>query len=356
MSHEIEINAGVASMAYAETARPDIWHRLGQEIAGRAMTADEAMRAANMDRAIRVLPAALPDGVDEWGIERPNLIVLDGKMAVGDDGTLIDIPAKVVGVAGKSGGAAHETFSMLDRFELAEEAIHASHGAAVWSTAGMLRSGTQGFATMESPATVIDPNGVADVIRNYLTVSWSFDASRPTILAGSNVRVVCANTLRAHDSGAVEVIKVKHTAGAKDRMRLAAQHWAQAQDEVAALRLQAERMLAVRDGRKVLGRILETVNPRPTAETGEPSKRAVTEWEKRQDAITTLYYAPTNEPAVGDNGWAAYNAVVEYLDWESAVRCGEGENDADRRMANQFDGIWNDAKAVTAGLILAAAD
>ena len=194
-------DSGLEVTAFAFTgARNDIWHRLGQSFDGRAMTAEEAMRESHMNRLIRVMPV-VPPGSSQWAVPEHYFIVLEGDTFITPENEFVTVPDKVVGIHGKGGADAHGNFTIRDRFLLAEEAIHASHEQAVWSTAGSLRDGTQGFATMLAPPIVIDPHGIADVINQYLTIVWSFDGSRATELGSSEIRVVCANTLAMHDGG-----------------------------------------------------------------------------------------------------------------------------------------------------------
>lgn len=352
MAHELEQVLTADGQEYTSFAfsgaRTDIWHRLGQSLGDRPMTTDEALTAANMDRELRVVELALPDGT-EWGIKPQKFVVLDGKMGVTADGRLFEIPAKVVGLHGEGGAAAHDSLSMRSRFEYAEMAQHVTRGEAVWSTAGMLRNGTQGFATMEVTPLVIDPQGVADAIRQYLTVTWSFDGSRATELATSQIRVVCANTLACHDFNKKNIVKVKHTSGtAAERLKSVTEQIALAKDREAALRLMAERLLTIPDGKRHLMSFVEQVlypaDP-------DASKRADTMRDNRLLEIERLFYAKTNEPAVGNNGWAAYNTVAEYFDWYSPVK-GKGDDTA-ARLANQFDGTYSDVKAQFANYLLA---
>ena len=338
--------------------RKNIWHRLGQQFdgagsdGGQLMTAEEAMRHAHMDRKVYAVKADAPEGM-QWAADvAPYYVVLDGKMFLTDDGSFGNIPTKIVGVTGAQGAIAHGEMSVLDRFLLAEEAIHVSNGAAVWSTAGYIRDGRQGFATMQAPPIVVDPKGVADIYNSYLTIRWSYDG---TVVGGgelgsSNIRVVCANTDAMHDATKRVCIKVKATSGAKARYELAAQHWAKAQDEAAALALQGERMLAVTNGRQVLNRLAEKVLG--LAVTPDSSKRERTLRENKLDELHALYHGPTNAKAVGDNGYAAYQTVVEYLDWYSPVK---GDDPDTARVANQFDGTYAKTKVAAADLVLSLA-
>lgn len=359
MSHELEMTTTVGGVAYASFAangaRADVWHRLGQYLGDRPMTTDEAMVAANMDRDVTVEPIGLPDGV-EWGIPQKFGVFLDGKMGITPDGDLYTIPKKCVGIMGEGGADAHSNLSMRDRFEYAEVAQHITNGAAVWSTAGMLRNGTQGFACMEAPSLIIDPNGVADTVRQYLTVSWSFDGSRATELATSQVRVVCANTLAMHDVGKRKVVTVKHTSSAaKERLAQVSMQLAMHKDREAALKLKAERMLAVPNGRTLLTRFVEQVYlPSKDVDVStRGGKKAVTARQNRIDDIEALFYASTNSAAVGDNGWAAWNTLVEYLDWYVPVK-GQGD-DVAARLQHQFDGTFDTVKSQFADFILQSA-
>jgi phage/plasmid-like protein (TIGR03299 family) len=337
----------VTAFAFAGD-REDIWHQLGQGL-GRTMTAEEAMRSSHMDRLIRVDPIPVPTEGGRWAIPQPYYITLEGKMFVTEDGEPFVVEDKVVGVHGKGGADAHQNFTMRDRFDLAEQAIHASNGAAVWSTAGMLADGVKGFACMEAPPTIIDPQGIRDIIRNYLTVVWSFDGSRATELGASSIRVVCANTLAMHDGGDKEtVIKVKHTSHtAQERFALAARQWSIAQDKAKAYQLIAEQMLAKRDAQAVLSKIVERFEP----ERAGASKREQSIRRTKLDNLQVLMHSPTND--VGDNAWKAYNVYTEYLDWVVPIKVSKGETEADRRLSNQFDGTYDARKANVADFVLA---
>jgi hypothetical protein len=348
MSHELETINGVTSFAFAGE-RQNIWHRLGQQFDGGLMTADEAMSQANMDRDLRFIECPAPEGV-QWGIDQPFQAILDGKVGVTSDGDLFEIPQKIVGMGGEQWKLGHEALTVRDRFELAEAAIHVSKGEAVWSTAGYIRNATQGFATMEAPPIVIDPNGVADIFRRYQTVTWSFDSSLKTLLSASEIRVVCANTQGAHLASKTDVIAVKMTSGSYDRMAVAADHWAMAQDSAKALMLQGERMLAIPNGKQVLKGLCEEVLGLDIPK--DASKRTRTIRENKLDEIRALYHAPTNLQAVGDNGYAAYQTVLEYFDWFSPVK---GEDAITERVANQFDGTYDNVKARAAEYVLSFA-
>ena len=349
MTADLEQHGDVVSMAFAGERR-DIWHGLGNGLDG-LMTLDQAIEAAHMDRQVRIRPIETPEGV-EWATPQYYQVILEGKvLGVNADGTFAEIPPKVVGVCMQGGAEAHLDFTIRDRFEIAEAAIFASQGEAVWSTAGLIRNGRQGFATMEAPPVIIDPDGIADIIRSYVGLGWSWDGTMSTQLGASHVRQVCANTVAMHLKDAQPILKVRHTSpSAKERLELGAHSWAMAQNRSAALKLKAEKMLAVANGKRALDRIAAHFNPKPDADA---SKRAVSLQKRRAATIEALWFAETNSLAVGDNGWAAYNTFVEYLDWYKDVQVPEGTTEEEARHLLQFDGSNDQAKSIAAELVLA---
>lgn len=87
-----------------------------------------------------------------------------------------------------------------------------------------------------------------------------------------------------------------------------------------------------------------------TASTSPKRQRTIRE--NKLDEIRALYAASTNSGGVGDNGFAAYQTVVEWLDWFSPVN---GEDEAEKhtnRTANQFDGVHTKAKLKAADYVL----
>lgn len=330
----------------AQGLRRDVWHQAGTYV-GDAMTAEEAMRLSHMDRRIRIEP--VDPGGAVWATAPLYKVILEGKV-VETDGEIAAIPSKIVGVHGKGGAEAHNEFTIADRFQIAELATHVSEGAAVWSTAGMLRDGTQGFACMEAPATIIDPQGIRDIIRNYVVLSWSFDGSRKTLLKGSNIRVVCANTLAVSDKDkGAEIAGVKHTsATAEMRFRMVAGSWAKAQNEAKALKLMAENLLRVEGKKAGLNKLVEKFDPKPGVDA---PKRTQTAWANRRETLDLVAAMPSND--VGDNAWAAWNTWVEMLDWFAPIRCANDKTEADCRIGNQFDGVHDKDKVAAANLLLA---
>ena len=88
-----------------------------------------------MDRNLRIVE--MPDitnadgtVVDHWAIDRPKVLVLEGKMFMTPDGQFGQIPDKVVGLAGNQAAQGHDSLTMLDRFQLAAPVLPPLSGSA----------------------------------------------------------------------------------------------------------------------------------------------------------------------------------------------------------------------------------
>lgn len=353
MSHELELVGGQASLSAAGSIN-DLWHGLGFGNAGGLMTVKEALKLARMNRHLRVEKVPAPYSLTAEGeVRQSRFVIPDLYYLVLEGGTFgdVEIEDKVVGVCGKGAADAHATLSIQDRGEIAEFAVNASNGAAVVSTAALIKDATQMFICLKLDDTVIDPHGIADVIANYATVVAGFDSSLSTELGGSNVRVVCKNTMAWHMEEAQRILKVRHTSStAKGRMEQGAKLWAIAQDRAGAMAILAQKLLEVRGNKMDLVRhVVDGVIGKKPEEKG----RKQTIWLNKMETIEVLAHAPTNN--VGDNAWAALNVITEFVDWQSPIKC-NGVDETQCRFEAQFDGTNDAIKAKTAERLLALAN
>ena len=132
----------------------------------------------------------------------------------------------------------------------------------------------------------------------------------PITYANTDIRAVCENTVRMGLAAAQSTFKAKHYHGFAARIEEAQQVLNFSTEWAVEFERMAESMLAVPMTSGRLDRVIDAAFP---------AERAVTQ---RQEAnrsevverIRTIYAGPKNVGAVGANGWAAWNAVVEYLD------------------------------------------
>ena len=182
MSHELEVSgSGEASFAYRKEGGAP-WHRLGVALSG-YQTAPAILEAAKADYEVTLLPVKYitPNGI---------LMEMEDRhitARLNDDGGVV--PFEVV----------KDRYRIVQNSTVLEKALNvvgASAGDAIMDTAGVLKDGREFFATIDLGTLVLDPMGVADRIQRFLVVHTSHDGTTPITYANTDIRAVCANTVR----------------------------------------------------------------------------------------------------------------------------------------------------------------
>jgi phage/plasmid-like protein (TIGR03299 family) len=296
MAHELEIKEGEASFAYRKEGGAP-WHRLGKAVEGH-QTPDEMLRLAKADYQVALLPVLFEsDGV---------IREMKGRYItarINDDGTVV--PFETV----KDRYHVVQNSTVLDK---AINVVGASKGDAIMDTAGVLNDGKQFFATIDLGTLIIDPMGVHDKLSRYLVVSTSHDGTQPITYACTDIRAVCANTVRFGLQTARSVFTARHTANVETALTEANQVLGISDDWAREFKKCAEQMLAISvpPGSNKIDTVLNTVWPIQNIDTDR--KR-----ENRDEILTKvrqLYGNPRNAGGYGYNGWTLYNSVVEYFD------------------------------------------
>jgi phage/plasmid-like protein (TIGR03299 family) len=332
MSHDLEIVNGEASFAY-NGKRGNPWHLLGTDVDG--------------DMPLHVMLEV--SGADyKVGLEPLYVMTEDGAVTVPEQYATVRTGGKqptamALGVV----KGRYEVQQNGDLAEIAQTIVGLGGGDAVWDTMGVIRDGAVFFAYLRLPSLKVDPNGINDRINQGLVVATSHDGTMANTIGYSSVRVVCQNTLSMALKGLTQRISVKHTRNAEDRIKTAAASLSMYVDCRKAYAAEAERMLQVADGDKALKLVLDQVWPIKD-DMGDAAK---TKRSNVRGSIRRLYNdGPNNVAVCGRNGWAAYNAVVEYLDWEGTVR--KSTNRAERIATST---TLDDTKRDVARMVLSLA-
>lgn len=209
------------------------------------------------------------------------------------------------------------------------------------------------FAYIRVPDIVIDPGGVADVIENGLFVATSYNQSLANTLGWSPIRPVCRNTVTMGLGGLQQAIRARHTKNSEERIKQAAvalQYIGAVEEEMIK---RAEEMLKI-DGHKAMKTVLDhfyDVN-----DEGLGDKAKTTRLRQRNTIINLLNGKDnTTSDLVGFNGYAAFQAFVEFKDHESDVK-GKGQVAQRTRARNAvLPGKTVDDKIKASDLILALA-
>lgn len=318
MAHELE------SFAFSDVGGVP-WHKLGTKMRG-LQTVDAMLEAASADFDVQLVKVAAVDD--------------DGNLITNPDGTPVIIDDSRATIRANADGSYNDLATVGTRYEVrqnrevAERAlavIGASNGDAVVDTCGVLRDGRRFFMTIELGAVVVDPAGINDRIARYLVVSSGHDGVWPIRYANTDIRGVCNNTVVLGLKSAERVFTARHTRNVDTALEDAQEVLRLSTSWSRAFTAEAERLLRVPvptagDLAKIVGKAF----PLDSTATDRQKKNH----EIVRDSIIAIYSNERNAGGYGRNGWAAYNAVAEYLDHH---RPSQPE---DRAVASMDENSW----------------
>jgi phage/plasmid-like protein (TIGR03299 family) len=319
--------AGFASL------REPAWHGLGT-VFSEPVSTDEMLRLAHMDNwNVRMEQVNFGSG---YVSKRPYFAtVRDNPVNAGQK--------DVLGVVRER----YKTYQNEQLFAFADGLL--SEGR--WETAGSIKNGSVVFGSLAlERETVLDPTGVADVVKSYLMVASSHDGSAAVSATITPVRVVCQNTLNLTLSTAEQTFKSRHTMKAEDRLKFAAAALGMGHEYLDAFEVEAKALYEREINNIQFLEIISAAYPKPD----EDVKGSLKKWQTKVDAIFDIWNGPT-EVGIKGTAWGALNAMTERLDWGRAPRGGNVENI--RAAASGFDAAMNAEKnrlnAVVKGLVFA---
>jgi phage/plasmid-like protein (TIGR03299 family) len=308
MAHELETQNGVVSFA---SFREPAWHNLGTVFDTEKNT-NEMLVAANLNN----WNVRLED------LEIPSSLVSDKQYQyVVRTNPTDKSQTDVLGIVG-------ERYVPLQNEDLFSFGDNILDGGGRWETAGSIRGGRVVFGSLAlERETVLDPNGVADVVKTYLLINTSHDGSIAIQASITPVRVVCANTLNValnrtrKKDGVKQSFKIRHTQTAEGKITVARQALGMANSYMDEFDKMAHAMIAKEISAKDFNDIILAAYPKPDLDT----KGAVKKWENKVDMINDIYTGEYNGMISG-NAWGAFNALTERLDWYRSARGGNSES------------------------------
>lgn len=206
MAHNISFNEQTGQHSFF-SVKEKAWHGLGQ-IVQDYPTSKEAIQFAGLGYTVEKRPLFTYDSNNHlWNNEEaiPDIEVPNYYATVRAD------TEEVLGVVGNDYNVVQnaDAFSFFD-------AIVGGDGIQ-YETAGALGKGERIFITAKLPGYI--RVGQDDCIEKYLFLTTSHDGSSGIIAAFTPVRIVCQNTLNAALRSSANTIKIRHTAGAEDRLK-----------------------------------------------------------------------------------------------------------------------------------------
>ena len=308
MAHDLETQNGVASFA---SFREPAWHNLGTVFDTEKNTS-EMLVAANLNN----WNVRLED------LEIPSSLVSDKQYQyVVRTNPTDKSQTDVLGIVGQR----YVPLQNEDLFAFGDNILD---GGGRWETAGSISGGRVVFGSLAlERETVLDPNGVADVVKTYLLINTSHDGSIAIQASITPVRVVCANTLNValnrtkKKDGVKQSFKIRHTQTAEGKITVARQALGMANSYMDEFDKMAHAMIAKEISAKDFNDIILAAYPKPDLDT----KGAVKKWENKVDMINDIYTGEYNGMISG-NAWGAFNALTERLDWYRSARGGNSES------------------------------
>lgn len=200
MAHQINYNEQTGKHSFF-SVRQRAWHGLGQ-IVESYPTSAEALEFAGLNFTVEKAPNIhrLPDGSD---------IISDSSFFTyrTDNGAVL----------GDRLGADYQVVQNAQAFAFFDEIVGGD--GIFYETAGALGKGERIFITAKLPDYI--RVGKDDLIEKYLFLTTSHDGFGSIMAAFTPIRIVCNNTLNAALKNCSNAIKIRHTANAEARLKMA---------------------------------------------------------------------------------------------------------------------------------------
>lgn len=303
----IEANHGLATTVdgkvalYLNGMNGPAWHSLGTVIPGGLSDSESVLKAAGLD----------------WEVEkRPNEYrnIVTGEMEILDRQYLTFRTD-----TGKAIGPVGEIYTEVQNWQAYEMLSELMGLGMVCESAGELEGGATVFVTAEIPEpAVIDPNGVADVIRQFLMIKNSHNGKGQVMGVVSPWRTICGNTARFAVENAVATFKIRHTKNAMNKIAQAREALAHTVDYFAAFVSEETELVQANFSHTELDELIKSVWEMKPGKNGEISKRTVTIAKNRTELIHALFDAESER--VGRTAFAAENAITGYVDHFAELR------------------------------------
>ncbi|MBD3905378.1 DUF945 domain-containing protein [Chryseobacterium sp. Ch-15] len=209
MAHNLNFNHRTGKYSFF-SVKEKAWHNLGQ-IVEDYPTSKEAIQFAGLDYDVEKSPL-FTKGTEI--IENDNGIdMIDSELEVPDYFANIRTDNNtVLGVVGKD----YHIVQNREAFSFFDSIVGGGDGI-LYETAGALGNGERIFITAKLPDYIRVGNG-DDITEKYIFLTTSHDGSGSITAAFTPIRIVCQNTLNASLRNMSNVVRIRHTAGAKQRL------------------------------------------------------------------------------------------------------------------------------------------
>ena len=205
MAHNINYNQNTGKYSFF-SVQQKAWHGLGQ-IVTHYPTSAQAITAAGLDYEVVKTPLYIQRQSSVIGQPHSDSITVPNYFA-----TIRTDSNAVLGVVGKD----YQIVQNRDAFAFFDAIVGGGEGI-LYETAGALGNGERIFINAKLPDYIRVGKG-DDVTEKYLFLTTSHDGSGSITAAFTPIRIVCQNTLNASLKNMTNVVRIRHTSGAKQRL------------------------------------------------------------------------------------------------------------------------------------------
>lgn len=210
MAHNLNFNEQTGEYSFFSVNEKP-WHGLGK-IVSDYPNSREAIQFAGLDYTVEKRPLFTFD-IENQNANPDSDIIIPEIEVPGYCATVRTDSDTVLGVVGKD----YEIIQNRDAFTFFDSIVGGD--GIQYETAGALGKGERIFITAKLPGYIKVGNG--DLIEKYLFLTTSHDGYGSITAAFTPTRIVCNNTLNAALRNCSNRVKIRHTAGAKERLETA---------------------------------------------------------------------------------------------------------------------------------------
>ena len=335
MPAAVETSIDGLKAAFASRKEP-AWHGLGT-VFDEDLSLDEMMELAHLTNwDVRLEPVVFPEGYRSE---------VDSYMCIRDNP--FDGGIDVLSIVG-------QRYHPYQNEALGQFAEHLLDGQLRAETGGSINGGRRVFLSMvDKNEIVLDPDGSADTIKQYLLMSTSHDGTAAIQASMTPVRVVCQNTLNVALRTAAQTFKIRHTQTAEGRILEARKALGIQAAYFDTFSEEAHKMIQTTITNAKFMEIVDALYPKSDNE----SKASKTRHAKKVELLESIYLGNADGPdttsTIRGTAWGAFNALTEALDWYRKPRKGNAESVL--AAASGFDPVTTAEKNRIRSAVLALA-
>ncbi|WP_313237075.1 DUF932 domain-containing protein [Sphingobacterium multivorum] len=199
MAHNLNFNKDTGKYSFF-SVQEKAWHGLGQIVTDYPTSAE----------------AIIHSGLDYQVLKEPNTHRLPSGLEVRSDSSFFTYRSDNEAILGGKVGKDYHIVQNTDAFSFFDAIVGGTDGI-LYETAGALGKGERIFITAKLPDYIRVGNG-DDVTEKYIFLTNSHDGSGSITAAFTPIRIVCQNTLNASLRNMSNVVRIRHTSGAKQRL------------------------------------------------------------------------------------------------------------------------------------------